>query len=193
MLVAAVSLVMLVYLVGESRAATTRANAEEADVQKLKLKEKQLRAMAIEVDRTMPNDQRRLLLASHQLVDRKNFSWSSLFEDLESMLPSEAKVTAIAIRDVKQAEGRTIADLELSLMSKSYVDITGMIATMDRSGVFQSELVDQNRLKGDQKDQTEWTLHIIYYQRSGVPVTSTAGLPQADTVAALDGHAGGRR
>ena len=193
LVVALISLVALVYVVGQSRALTARAKADEVEVERLKKKEQELRSIVTQADRNLPADQRQLLLASHQLVDRKYFSWSWLFEDLESVLPSEAKVTRINVRDVKQIDGRMVADLDLAILSKNYVDITGMLAAMDRSGVFQSEVTEQNAQKAEKKDQTEWTLHIIYHQRSGRPSSPVADATHPDTVAAVDPAIGGRR
>lgn len=194
LVVALISLVALVYVVGESRAATARYKANQVEAERLKRKEQELKTIANQVELSLTPEQKRLLAASHQLVDRKYFSWSWLFEDLEAVLPQQAKVTQINVRDVKQMDGRTVADLNLAIMSKSYVDITGMLAQMDRSGVFQSEVTEQNAQKSDKKDQTEWTLHIIYYQRSvrSTP-TVAAGGSSTNTVAALDPEIGGRR
>lgn len=186
--VALVSLVALVYVVGESRAVTARAKTEDAEVQKLKRKEQEQRALAGRIEQTLTPEQKQLLVAGHQLVDRKYFSWSLLFADLESKLPSGAKVTRINVRDVKQMNGRTVADLDLAIMSNNYVDITGMLADMDRSGVFQSEVTEQNAQKAEKKDQTEWTLHIVYYQRAVRPGTPAS----TNTVAAADQNTGGR-
>lgn len=180
--VAFVSLVLLVYFVGESRAVTARANAEAAQVAKLKEQEKELKNRVGVINSSLTAEQRQLIVASHELIDRKYFSWSWLFEDLEAVLPSETKVTQINVREVKQIEGRTVADLQMSLMSKNYISVTGMIASMDRSGVFQTELTEQNLQKGDQKNVTEWTLHIIYRQRSGTPIASPAPVTAAANV-----------
>ncbi|MEO6391859.1 MAG: hypothetical protein ABIP75_08410 [Pyrinomonadaceae bacterium] len=198
--VAFISLVLLVYFVGESRAVTARANAEAAQVAKLKEQEKELKKRAGVINNSLTAEQKQLIVASHELIDRKYFSWSWLFEDLEAVLPSETKVTQINVREVKQIEGRTVADLQMSLMGKNYISVTGMISSMDRSGVFQTELTEQNLQKGDQKNLTEWTLHIIYRQRAGTPVASPAPVTSAvkassdpDTVAGLPAGSGGSR
>ncbi len=193
LLVALISLVALVYIVGESRAVSARAQANDVEIDKLKLKEKDLKAIVLKVEETLPPDQRQLLVASHQLVDRKYFSWSTLFEDLEAVLPSASKVTRINVRDVKQGDGRTVADLDLVVMSKNYLDVTGMLQSMDRSGVFQSEVTEQNAQKSERKDQTEWTLHVIYRQRSALSTTPVAERPNSNTVAALGQNVGGGR
>lgn len=191
--VALISLVALVYVLGQSRAAAARFKENEVEVERLKRREQELKTIANQVEASLTPEQKRLLAASHQLVDRKYFSWSWLFQDLEGVLPQQAKVTQINVRDVKQIDGRTVADLNLAVMSKSYDDIIGMLAQMDRAGVFQAEVTEQNAQKSDKKDQTEWTLHIIYYQRSVRSATAVAGRTSTDTVAALDPLNGGRR
>jgi hypothetical protein len=44
---------------------------------------------------------------------------------------------------------------------------------MDRMGIFQSELVEQNLQKDRNEIGTESTLHVIYQPRGSVPATAT--------------------
>jgi hypothetical protein len=69
--------------------------------------------------------------------------------------------------------GQTVADLELIVVSKNPADVTGMILTMDRMGIFQSELVEQNLQKDRNEVGTESTLRVLYQPRGGVPTTTT--------------------
>jgi Tfp pilus assembly protein PilN len=190
-IVAFISLVLLVFFIGQSRAINARAATVATEVAKLRQQEKDLKQKQATINENLSNEQKQLIVASHELVDRKYFSWSWLFEDLESVLPSDTKVTRINVRDVKQMEGRMVADLEMTLMSKSYVNVTAMIGSMDRTGVFQTELTEQNLQKGEQKDMSEYTLHIVYRPRAGVPTAPSA--QPTNVVAAADSNAGGRQ
>ena len=53
------------------------------------------------------------------LVDRKRFSWSRLFADLESALPGNVRVTRISVRDVAARGEQTLAELDLTVVSKT--------------------------------------------------------------------------
>jgi len=58
------------------------------------------------------------------LVDRKRFSWSRLFADLEAVLPGDVRVARIAVRHVRTQSGVTVADLELAVVAKSPTIVT---------------------------------------------------------------------
>jgi len=109
-------------------------------------------------------------------VDRKHFSWSRLFADLESALPGSVRVKRIAVRGVATRNDQTLAELELTVVAKSPANITDMIADMDRAGIFQAELRSQNLQRGRGETGAEYELFVVYRPRAGSPV---AGSPLA--------------
>ncbi|MDQ2856022.1 MAG: PilN domain-containing protein, partial [Acidobacteriota bacterium] len=95
------------------------------------------------------------------------FSWSRLFGDLEAVLPGGVRVSRITVRQIRTEGGRTVADLELAVVAKSYSTVTDMIATMDQQGIFQSELQAQNLQKGKGEGGSEYELKVQYIPRAG--------------------------
>jgi Tfp pilus assembly protein PilN len=167
--------------------ATRQANAEaaviESDLRRLRQEEEGLRKSADTVKQSLTPDQLKTLKAAHELVDRKQFSWSRLFVDLESALPGNVRVTRISVRDVAIREAQTVAELDLAVVSKSSETITNMIANMDRGGVFRAYIAAQNLQKGRGESGTEYELHVIYSPRAGAPLVENqaSSLAQAGT------------
>ena len=183
-LVIGVSLVCLVFIVR----ATGRANAQSATVQKdindLKQQELNLRKQADAIKNSLTSEQLQTLAAAHTLVDRKHFSWSRLFADLESALPGTVRVKRIAVRGVTTRGDGTLADLELTVVAKTPATITEMIAEMDRGGVFHAELRSQTLSRGRGETGAEYELAVIYRPRAGAATQAVAATsPTADDVA----------
>ena len=166
-LVIFVSLLALFFILRE----TSRANAKAADIQNdinaLSQQEQSLQQQEQEVKNSLSADQLQSLNAAHELVDRKRFSWSRLFSDLELALPGTVRVTRISVRDVAARGERTVAELDLTVVSKAPANITEMIADMDRAGIFQVELRSQSLQKGRGEIGTEYELNVLYRPPAG--------------------------
>jgi Tfp pilus assembly protein PilN len=177
------SLIALVSIISKSREANRDADKINASLDSYRQRELQLVKMKEEINRALAPEQRRLLDAAHTLVDRKQFSWTRLFADLESALPNNVRVVRINVRDVFLRSNPPTAELELTVMSKAHTDVTNMIADMDRGGVFQAEPVAQNLQKGSGAGGMEWVLRVFYRPRAGAPVThdQPASIAAADT------------
>ena len=186
--VASASIVALVLIVGASRQARAQADRVEHDVQDLRGREQALQQKAEEVRNTLTPDQRFVLDAAHEIVDRKNFSWSRLLADLESTLSGNVRVARISVRDTHQVNGQTQADLELTVVGKTPTDIVHMIGEMARTGIFDAELLTQQPRAAKGEPGTEATLRVRYTPRTGASAkpeesASSARLvnPQHDT------------
>jgi Tfp pilus assembly protein PilN len=167
------SLLVLVILISKSGETNTRAAAVEREVDSERQQISALEHRAEEIKQALTPEQLQTLQAAQALVDRKRFSWARLFADLEAALPEKVRVKRITVRDVATHGDRTVADLELVVLSKDPADVTTMIQAMDRAGVFRSELVQQNLQKERAETGTESTLRVIYQPRGGVPTTAT--------------------
>jgi Tfp pilus assembly protein PilN len=172
-IITVVSLVALIFIVGLTSQTNTKAEAVERDIKSLSSQIEALKKQAVDVKDAMTPEQRESLKAAQSLVDRKRFSWSRLFADLEAVLPTSVRVSRIGVRDVALSGDQTIAILELSVIEKSPGSVTGMIAEMDRNGIFQAEPVAQALQKGRGESGTEWTLRVRYTPRAGAPVNSS--------------------
>jgi Tfp pilus assembly protein PilN len=169
-----VSLLVLVILVSKSSETNTRAAAVEREVDGQRQQISALERRIEEIKQALTPEQLQTLQAAQSLVDRKRFSWARLFADLEAALPGSVRVRRISVRDVAVRGDRTVADLELVVVSKNPADVTAMILEMDRTGVFRSELVEQNLQKERNETGTESTLRVIYQPRGSVPATATS-------------------
>lgn len=160
------SLVALVFLVRSTSDANSRAATVQKDINDLNQQMQVILAQAREVKETLTAEQIQTLKSAHQLVDRKRFSWSRLFSDLESVLPDSVRVGRIAVRQIHTEGGQTVADLELTVIAKSSNAVTDMIAHMDREGIFLAELRTQNVQKGKGEAGSEYELNVQYRPRA---------------------------
>lgn len=163
LVVSGVSLLALIYFAAESRQARAEADVTEVQVLALRAERDQLTTQATQIRETMLPEQRETLLAAHTLVDRKSFSWSQLFADLEAALPSGVRVARINVRDVSQRGEQTRASLDLTVVGRAPSDVTGMIADMGRIG-FDVVPLTENQKSAKGESGFEWTLRVSYVQ-----------------------------
>ena len=161
---------------------TTEANQQaslvQANINDLKQQEEALMIQAKAVKNSLTPEQQQALRAAHELVDRKRFSWSRLFADLEASLPGTVKVSRIAISNVTAQGDQMVAELDLAVFAKSPTTITEMISSMDRAGVFQAQLRSQNLQKGRGESGTEYELSVVYRPRAGYSRESVAAVQE---------------
>ncbi|HAF14980.1 MAG TPA: hypothetical protein DHU55_17670 [Blastocatellia bacterium] len=177
-----VSLVCLVFIVRATGQANAQAYAVQNDLNNLGRQAQTLRQQADAVRNSLTPAQLQTLDSAHLLVDRKHFSWSRLFADLESALPGTVRVKRIAVSGVTTQGDQTLAELELTVVAKSPATVTDMIAEMDRAGIFHAELRSQNLQRGRGESGAEYELFVVYRPRAG-SATETAALASVDTTA----------
>jgi Tfp pilus assembly protein PilN len=175
-LVVTVSMICLIYVVRATRQANAQASAVQADVNNLSSEERDLREKAQAVMQSLTPEQFQALGAAHTLVDRKHFSWSRLFADLESALPGNVRVKRIAVREVATRGDETFAELELTVVAKASTTIIDMIADMASAGVFRAEIRTQTLQRGRGEVGAEYELLVNYKPRAGAP-SSMASAP----------------
>lgn len=181
--VVVVSLIALVLIVRSTSRANALAAAVQKDINTLKQQELVARQKAQAVKNSLTAEQLQTLGAAHTLVDRKHFSWSRLFADLESALPGAVRVKRIAVRGVTTQGNETLAELELAVVAKSPTVVTEMIGDMDRAGIFHAELRAQNLQRGRGESGTEYELFVIYRPRAGSAIDTLASTPPIADVA----------
>jgi Tfp pilus assembly protein PilN len=186
------SLVALIFIVRWTSEANGQANLVQNQITNLSQEEQLLRKRAEEVQNALTPEQSKALKSAHELVDRKRFSWTRLFGDLESVLPNGVRVTRIAVRHVAAHAGHTVADLELTVVATTPITVTDMIAEMDRGGIFHAELATQSLQKGKGETGAEYELNVQYSPRASFasateegaraaverPTTASTGGPQ---------------
>jgi Tfp pilus assembly protein PilN len=170
----AVSLISLVFIVRTTRKARAQADSVQNDINNLSVRERDLRQRVQAIKDSLTTEQLQSLAAAHTLVDRKRFSWSRLFADLEHALPENVRVKRIAVRGVATRADETLAELELTVVAKTPATVTEMIANMDRDGIFRAELRAQNLQRGRGESGAEYELYVVYRPRAGSPTDSVA-------------------
>lgn len=177
------SLVSFVFIIRATGQANGQAALIKNEVRSLRQEEEGLQRKANQVKQSLSAEQFVTLRAAHELVDRKRFSWTRLFADLERALPGSVRVTRIGVRDVAARGEQTVAELDLTVVAKSSTTITQMIEDMDRAGIFQAELRSQNLLKGRGEAGTEYELYVFYRPRAGfvLSVSQAANLHGVNT------------
>jgi Tfp pilus assembly protein PilN len=180
-LVAVLSIAALLLIAQSTFQTNARILAAEHDVGELRKQTDTLKKQAQAVETALTPDQKRELKYAHALVDRKSFSWSRLFVDLEASLPGEIKVTRIAVKGVGMQGDRPVADLDLVVASKSATTITQMIEDMEAQGIFHAELVSQNPERGKGEVGSEYELNVHYVPRAGYAIEPSGEKRVVDT------------
>jgi len=186
-----ISLISLVFIVRVTARAKAQAYALQNDINGLTRQEQQLREQVQAVKNSLTSEQLQTLAAAHTLVDRKRFSWSRLFSDLELALPGNVRVKRIAVRGVATRGDDTLAELELTVVAKTPSTITDMISVMDRAGIFHAELRSQNLQRGRGETGAEYELYVVYRPRAGSPTDTVASVTRETSTADLS-KGGGR-
>ncbi len=169
------SLVALIFIVRWTSEANGQANLVQKQITNLSQEEELLRKRAEEVQNALTPEQSKALKSAHELVDRKRFSWTRLFGDLESVLPNGVRVTRIAVRHVAAHGGHTVADLELTVVATTPITVTDMIAEMDHGGIFHAELATVSLQKGKGETGAEYELNVQYVPRSSFASATDEG------------------
>jgi Tfp pilus assembly protein PilN len=153
-------------------AAKNEASLVKETIAQMETELKDLKDKGLQVQQELTPEQKQSLVASHKLVARKDFSWSNLFADVESLLPPSVSVSRINVQDVYKDQDGTKAELEFAVLSRDYASVINMIDRMNSSGMFQAELRGQDLQKSEAITFSEYSIRLIYSPRSGVPIGS---------------------
>jgi Tfp pilus assembly protein PilN len=164
--IAAGSLVALVYVLAEQQRVRAEADAVVRQVETLRRERDQLQAQAAEIRQNIPPEQQEAIKAAHELVEDRGFSWSQLFVDLEAALPSSVRVARINVREVQRYGEQTRADLDLTVVGRTPSDVIGMLEDMRRAGTFSAIPLSSNQKSGKGESGFEWLLRVNYVQRA---------------------------
>lgn len=166
------SIVSLLFIAKWTVDTNVKAQAATRDVAELRKQTEALNQRAEEIKTALTPEQQRSLKSAHVLVNRKQFSWSRLFADLENALPQDVRITRIAVKEVGTQDDRPAANLDLVVASKSAAVVTQMIEDMERQGIFHAELVSQNLERGKDVGGAEYEMNVHYVPRAGAPIAS---------------------
>jgi Tfp pilus assembly protein PilN len=180
-LLAVLSIAALLLIAQSTFQTNAKILSTEHDIADLRKQTEALKQQTQAVETALTPEQKRELKYAHALVDRKSFSWSRLFVDLEASLPGEIRVTRIAVKSVGMQGDRPVADLDLVVASKSATTVTQMIEDMESGGIFHAELVSQNPERGKNEVGSEYELNVHYVPRAGYAFEPSAAQRVVDT------------
>ena len=164
------SIIALIFIAQKTFQKNAQAQATARDVAELRKQSDELNKRADEIRQALTPEQQRDLKSVHTVVDRKQFSWSQLFADLEAALPRDVRVQRIAVKEVRSDGARTVANLELVVVSKNSTIVTEMIQNMEREGIFHAEMTSQNAQRGRDEAGSEYEMNVDYSPRAGAPI-----------------------
>jgi Tfp pilus assembly protein PilN len=170
-IVTLVSFVALVLIAQSTIQTNAKVATAQTDVNKLQKDINGLNKRADAINTALTPEQKSTLKSAHTLVNRKKFSWSLLFADLEAALPGGVRVSRIVVNQVRVQDERTVANLDLTVASKNPTTITQMIEDMERQGVFHAELRNQTLQRGRGESGAEYEMDVRYAPRAGVPIS----------------------
>ena len=165
------SIIALIFIAQKTFQKNAQAQAIARDVAQLRKQSDALNKQAEETRQALTPEQQRDLKSAHAIVDRKQFSWSRLFADLEAALPRDVRVQRIAVKEARSDGDRTVANLELVVASKSSTVVTEMIQNMEREGIFHAELTAQNPQRGREESGAEYEMNVYYSPGRGASIT----------------------
>ena len=168
-----VSIVALLFIARSTVQTNAQVQTTRRDVADLQKQAEGLNKRAEEIKTALTPEQRRTLKSAHNLVDRKRFSWTRLFADLEAVLPGSVRVARIVVKEVRAQDDRTVANLDLTLVSKNPATITQLIEDMEHQGIFHAELVSQNLQRGKGENGAEYEMNVYYVPRAGAPIETS--------------------
>lgn len=167
--VALASFVSLGLILVETRRIQAQADLADRNLHDLRRRVEEVQAQSKQIEEALPQDELEVLQAAHQLIDRKRFSWSRLFADLEEAVPANVHVARISVRDVLQRGQQTYSELDMTVVGRAPSDVTSMIVEMDRAGIFQAQPVAQAQQPEKGEGGTKMELRVLYKPRAGVP------------------------
>jgi Tfp pilus assembly protein PilN len=169
-IVALASFIALVLIAKSTIQTNAKVATTQTDVTRSQKDITALNKRAEAIKTALTPEQQSTLKSAHGLVDRKKFSWSLLFADLEAALPGGVRVSRIVVNGVRVEDDRTVANLDLTVASKNPTTITQMIEDMERQGVFHAELRAQTLQRGRGESGAEYEMDVRYVPRAGVPI-----------------------
>src|SRR5437773_3164407 len=165
-LITIVSFLALIYIAQSTFRTNAKIVSTQRDIDELKKENDSLTKQQKAIETALTPEQKKDLKYSHALVDRKQFSWSRLFSDLEASLPGGVRITRIQVKEVRMQGDRPVADLDLVVASKTYINVTDMIQEMASQGIFNPVLVAQNPQRGKGETGSEYELAVHYVPRA---------------------------
>jgi hypothetical protein len=155
-----------------SRDAEVRRQADAAEAEAARL-----RAEARAISQTINRDQLAAVQAAsreaNQLIDRRAFSWTDLFNRFEATLPGDVRIASVTPQLDQQ--GRML--VAVTVVSRRVEELDGFIEALEKTGAFREVL---SRTEEAQEDGTLRSVIQGYYR----PPTAAAAAERSAEAAA---------
>lgn len=112
------------------------------------------------------NEQEALELASaRRLILEKGFSWNRMISELEHLVPQDARITAIKVEGISDADD-VMAKVQVKALGTIAAQMTAMMSNIAKSGgLFVVVQADQEAMA--ETGETPFTLELAYKQTRG--------------------------
>jgi Tfp pilus assembly protein PilN len=168
LVVLALSILNVSQLVGLSQSNTMLgAEIEQQQRHAADLRQKAARASA-SIDPTRLDEVSRAAHEANQLIDRRTFSWTELFNGFEKTLPPEVRIAAV--KPGVDGQGRLL--VTMSVVARSVADIEQFMEALEKTGTWGALLAREERTNDE--DLLEATLQGVYLP-AGRQVTAVKG------------------
>jgi hypothetical protein len=155
----AFNVVQVMRLTSQDAEVRIQADADEAEATRL-------RSEARVIRQTINRDQLAAVQTAareaNQLIDRRAFSWTDLFNRFEATLPGDVRIASVTPQLDQQ--GRML--VAVSVISRRVEELDGFIEALEKTGAFQEVL---SRQEEAQEDGTLKSVIQGYYRPSAVP------------------------
>lgn len=107
---------------------------------------------------------------ANELIDRRTFSWTELFNRFETTLPDDVRITAVS-PEINREHG---VQLTVTVLARTVDDVDQFMERLDTTNVFRDLRSTQER--ANDEDQIESVLQMVYFPQSGgAPAAATSG------------------
>jgi Tfp pilus assembly protein PilN len=141
-----------------------QAASAEGRVQELAAQSRQIRESLNRSDVSTTEGAAR---EANLLIDRRAFSWTSLFNRFEETLPGDVRI--VAVRPQIDRTGRFV--LAISVVSRSVEAVDAFITEMEKSGAFHNTLPVTEQLEED--DTFRSVIQTFYTPSAAKPATAS--------------------
>jgi hypothetical protein len=118
-----------------ARSADVRAEADAAEQEAVRLRG-QARSIRQTLDRAQLDAVQLAAREANQLIDRRTFSWTDLFNRFEATLPADVRIAAV--QPQVDAAGRLL--VAVTVISKRVEDLDTFIEALEKTGAFRDVL-----------------------------------------------------
>ena len=177
-LVAAATVVNVSRMIYYSRSDTELARQAANDEERTRLLRRDATALRASVDAKQIEVASVEARQANDLIDRRTFSWTDLFNQFEATLPPNVRITSV---QPQLDENRRMV-MRINVVAQSVADVDQFMANLDQVGAFTGLLSNQERV--NESGQLEASLETVYTPNAPTPPSAAQPSPPAEPGAA---------